>query len=65
MKAAPGSSSVGVKVQRLLALFALGWLVFDFPLLILWSSNAVAVFVLWGLVIALLAWLMEREERED
>lgn len=62
MKTASGSSRVGVKVQRLLALFALGWLVFDFPLLILWSSNAVAVFVLWGIVIALLAWFMERDD---
>lgn len=47
-------------VQRLLALFATGLLLFDFPLLALWQGSAVLLFVLWALVIALLAWLMER-----
>jgi len=49
-------------VQRLLALFVAGWLLFDFPLLQLWGSNPTLVFVLWAAVIALLAWIMERDD---
>jgi len=54
--------------QRLLALFAAGWLLWDFPLLRLWMSDAtvfglpllpVALFAAWALLIALLARLME------
>jgi len=54
--------------QRLLALFAAGWLLWDFPLLRLWTSDAtvfglpllpVALFGAWALLIALLARLME------
>lgn len=54
-------------VQRLLALFVVGWLVFDFPLAQLWVQHPLFVFVLWVAVIAGLAWLMERhhEERPD
>jgi hypothetical protein len=54
--------------QRLLALFAAGWLLWDFPLLRLWMSDAtvlglpllpVALFGAWAMLIALLARLME------
>ena len=54
--------------QRLLALFAAGWLLWDFPLLRLWLSDAtvfglpllpVALFGAWVLLIVLLARLME------
>jgi len=54
--------------QRLLALFAAGWLLWDFPLLRLWLSDAtvfdlpllpVALFGAWALLILLLARLME------
>jgi hypothetical protein len=54
--------------QRLLALFAAGWLLWDFPLLRLWMSDAtvfglpllpVALFGAWALLLVLLAWLME------
>ena len=54
--------------QRLLALFAAGWLLFDFPLLRLWFTETtvlglplqlVALFGAWALLIALLAVLME------
>ena len=54
--------------QRLLALFAAGWLLWDFPLLRLWLSDAtvfglpllpVALFGAWALLIVLLARLME------
>lgn len=48
-------------VQRLLALFALGALLFNVPLLRLWSGTAVGLFVVWALVIGVLAWLMERD----
>ncbi len=59
----------GLAAQRLLALFASGWLLFDFPLLALWDKDAAvfgvplfpaALFILWALLIAVLAWLMER-----
>jgi hypothetical protein len=55
--------------QRLLALFALGCLLLNFPLLMLWDSRQtvwglplfpLAMFVLWTLLIAALAWCMER-----
>ncbi|CAD5374113.1 conserved hypothetical protein [Rubrivivax sp. A210] len=54
--------------QRLLALFGLGWLLFDFPLLRLWLAEGtvfglpllpVALFGAWALLIVLLAQLME------
>ena len=55
--------------QRLLALFAAGWLLFNFPLLALWDHDAtlwglplfpVALFVLWAVLIAALAWVVEQ-----
>lgn len=55
--------------QRLVALFAGGWLLLNFPLLGLWDADATwlgvpifpaALFVLWALLIMALAWLMER-----
>ena len=54
--------------QRLLALFGAGWLLFNFPLLKLWLSEAtvfgwpllpLALFGAWALLIAVLAWMME------
>jgi hypothetical protein len=54
--------------QRLLALFAVGALLFDFPLLKVWLAEgtvlglpllAVALFMAWAGLIAALAWLME------
>ena len=54
--------------SRLLALFAAGVLLFNFPLLKLWLSDAtvfglpllpVALFGAWAVLIAVLAWLME------
>jgi hypothetical protein len=56
--------------QRLLMLFALGWLLFGFPLLGLWDHDAsvlglpllpAALFALWVLLIAAVAWISERE----
>lgn len=54
---------------RLVALFVVGWLALNFPLLGLWDADATvfglplfptALMVLWTLLIMALAWLMER-----
>jgi hypothetical protein len=64
MKDRPGR----LLTQRLLALFAVGWLLLSFPLLKLWLADStwlglpllpVALFAAWALVIALLALLLE------
>ncbi len=55
--------------QRLLALFAAGLLLLNYPLITLWDQSLViaglplfwiALFALWALLIAALACLMER-----
>lgn len=55
--------------QRLSALFVAGWLLLNFPLLALWDVDATwwgvpvfpaALFVLWAVLIAAIAWLVER-----
>ena len=60
----------GLTAQRLLALFALGWLLLNFPLLGLWDRDVrvagipllpAALFVGWAVLIGLLAWVVERE----
>ncbi len=57
--------------QRLGALSVAALLLFNFPLLALWDRDAfvfglplfpVALFIVWGLLIGILAWLMERSE---
>jgi UDP-N-acetylmuramyl pentapeptide phosphotransferase/UDP-N-acetylglucosamine-1-phosphate transferase len=48
--------------QRLLALFAAGWLAFNFPLQRLWSGDPLSLFLAWGALIGVLALLMERAE---
>ena len=59
----------GLLQQRLVGLFTLALLLFNFPLLALWDRDAVvlglplfplALFTVWALLIAALAWLMER-----
>ncbi len=54
---------------RLLAWFAAGLLLFNFPLLGLWDSDAMlwglplfplVTFLIWGGLVAGLAWLLER-----
>ena len=56
--------------QRLLALFFVGGLLFNFPLITLWDQDVqwwgiplfpLALFVLWALLIAVLAWTLERQ----
>ncbi len=55
--------------QRLAVLFAAALLLFNFPLLALWDHPLLvfglplfplALFVIWALLIAVLAWLLER-----
>ena len=55
--------------QRLAALFVVALLLFNFPLLALWDRETTvwglplfpaALFIVWGLLIALLGWIMER-----
>jgi len=59
----------GLDAQRLVALFAAGLLLFNFPLLALWDHDArvfglplfpAALFLIWALLIAALAWVVER-----
>lgn len=61
-----------IGAQRLVALFVGGWLLLNFPLLGLWDVDATvlgvplfpaALFILWGLLIAAVAWLMERSQQ--
>ncbi len=60
-----------MRSQRLVALFALALLLFNFPLLALWDHERrlwglplfpSALFLIWAALIAALAWLMERSE---
>ena len=59
----------GLLQQRLTGLFVLALVLFNFPLLALWDRDAtllglplfpLALFIVWVLLIAALAWLMER-----
>lgn len=63
----------GLDAQRLVALFFAGWTLFNFPLLALWEHDArvfglplfaLALFVIWALLIAALAWVVERGARD-
>lgn len=59
--------------QRLIAVFIVGGLLFNYPLLSLFDRPQVLfldaplvfvyLFVVWALLIALLAWVVERRER--
>lgn len=58
----------GQRSQRLLALFAAGWVALNFPLLALWDREALlfgvplfpaALFLIWALLIVLLALIVE------
>jgi hypothetical protein len=63
----------GLTAQRLVALFCCGGLLLNFPLMGLWDADVTlvgvplfpaALFALWALLIAALAWLMERQPRD-
>jgi hypothetical protein len=56
--------------QRLWAVFVGGWALLNFPLLTLWGADVrvgglpllpVALFLIWAGLIALVAWLVERQ----
>jgi hypothetical protein len=58
----------GLRSQRLLGLFALGWLLLNVPLLTLWDQPLMlwglplmplALFGGWGILITLAAWIAE------
>ena len=60
--------------QRLLALFAAGWLLLNVPLLTLWDRNVTvagiplmpaALFIGWALLIGLVAWISEAPTADD
>lgn len=51
--------------QRLLAVFAVGALLFGFPLAGVLGRRALVLFAVWAVVIGLVAWLMERGAPED
>ena len=64
----------GLGSQRLVALFGVGVLLFNFPLLALWDRNAMlfgvplfpaALFIIWGLLIGVLGWLVEHPSDGD
>jgi hypothetical protein len=63
-----------LRKQRLLALFAAGWLLLNFPLLTLWDRGETiagvpllpaALFVGWALLIAIAAWIVEAPGEDD
>jgi hypothetical protein len=63
----------GLGTQRLLALFVVGWLLINFPLLSVFDRAATlfglpllpaALFVIWALLIGVLALLSERGDDE-
>lgn len=60
-----------VTSQRLVALFMAGAVLLNFPLLMLWDKDLrlfglpllpVGLFLVWAVLIALLAWIMESRE---
>lgn len=64
----------GLHAQRLLALFALGWLLLNFPLLTLWDRDLriaglpllpLALFAVWAALIGVAAWICETDEGRD
>jgi hypothetical protein len=61
----------GITAQRLVALFVTGVALLNFPLLMLWNHEAqvwgiplfpLGLFLVWGSLIAALAWVMETGE---
>ena len=62
------SQRAGLLTQRLVALAAVALLCFNYPLIALWDHESrvfgiplfpFALFVIWGLLITVLAWWME------
>ncbi len=66
--------SISLRNQRLLALFAVGWLLLNFPLLTLWDRGVsvagipllpAAVFIGWAVLIGVAAWIVESRGDDD
>ncbi|MGI9215691.1 MAG: hypothetical protein ACR2JA_01610 [Hydrogenophaga sp.] len=66
--------SEGLVNQRLVALFAAALVLLNFPLLALWDHDVqiaglplfpTALFLIWALLIAVLAWVVERGPRSS
>jgi hypothetical protein len=66
--------SATLRTQRLLALFAVGWLLLNFPLLTLWDRGVTvagipllpaALFGGWILLIGVAAWVVEAPGEDD
>ena len=62
-----------IRRQRVVALFLLGCLLFNYPLLYLFNSNSqifgipllyAYIFAAWALLIGLMAWIVERAGRK-
>ena len=65
--------SDALRNQRLLALFAAGWLVLNFPLLTLWDRGVTlagipllpaVVFIGWAALIGVAAWIVEAPDED-
>lgn len=63
-----------LSAQRLIALFVAACALFNFPLLMLWNVDTtvwgvalfpLALFMLWTMLIAGLAWLLEHARADD
>ncbi len=63
----------GLAAQRLVALFAGGWVLLNFPLLALWDRDVTlfglplfpaALFLVWGALVAAVAWVVEHDGDE-
>jgi hypothetical protein len=63
-----------LRAQRLLALFALGWLLLNFPLLTIWDRAVLfaglpllpmALFAGWAALIGISAWICEADDEPD
>ncbi|HET9976544.1 MAG TPA: hypothetical protein VFQ20_03835 [Burkholderiaceae bacterium] len=64
-----------MRAPRLLALFALAWLLLNFPLLSLWDRGGITLFGLpllpaavfggWALLIGAAAWIVESGRDDD
>lgn len=61
----------GITSQRLIALSIAGLAFLNFPLLALWDKDVhvlgwpllpLGLFLVWGILIAILAWVMERHK---
>ena len=59
----------GLEAQRLVAVYFAGWVLLGWPLLLLWDVDATLwglpllptmMFVVWAVLIAAVAWVLER-----